>query len=69
MRLTFPSCTDELYGDRTYSVVVDSTLLGSKNVWSGSSLSEVADKMNKDIDLHEENINRLTHNPDSDGAE
>ena len=66
VRLTFPSCTDELCNDTTYSVTVDSTTVFSRNnAWSGSSLSDVADKMNKDIDLYEALINRQPDNPDN----
>ena len=66
IRLIFPSCTDELTRDPVYDVVLDSTTVFSRhNVWSGSSLSEIADTMNKDIDLYEKNLARQPDNPNS----
>jgi hypothetical protein len=65
IRLVFPSCTDELTRDPSYDVVLDSTTLFSRhNVWSGS-LSEIADNMNKDIDLYEKNLTRQPDNTNS----
>ena len=68
--LTLPSCLDDRQGVEDCIVTLDSSIQFTRNnAWSGSTLSSVVDKMNKDIDLYEANLNRQSHQPDSHGPQ
>ena len=64
--LTLPSCLDDRHNDEDCTITLDSSISFTRNnVWSGSTLSILVDKMNADIDLYEKNINRQPDNSHS----